>query len=392
MRPLNATVSPLLLDTINECVESKGLSPKKLVEAVAELSRVFTKERTHLSRTYLDDRLLGIAYLQYFLPVNLAKIQLLLDEMPPPEASRPISVLDLGSGPGTGALAVLDWWRNRESPQPLSVISIDSSVVALRQARQLWDRYCEIVKVGGMSLQSYEVDVERRAWLDQVRGKEPFDLIILANCLNEIHNDTKDPIENRTGLVTEALSLLAPHGTMMVVEPALRETSRALHQIRDRLLQAKHCTVYSPCLHESGCPALAKPDDWCHEERVWEPPAVIRQIDEEVGFIKDALKFSYLLLRKDGKTITERRPDVYRVVSELRELKGEKRAWLCNEQGRQEVGRQNRLASPLNEAFDQWHRGAIVQIEWVIRKERGGRVSSLGRIDRDASVQIVRSV
>jgi ribosomal protein RSM22 (predicted rRNA methylase) len=392
MRPLNATVSPLLLDAINECVESERLSPKQLVEAVAELSRVFTKERSHLSRTYLDDRLLGVAYLQYFLPVNLAKIQLLLDEMPPAEASQPISVLDVGSGPGTGALAVLDWWRYRESPQPLSVISIDSSVVALRQARQLWDRYCEIVKVGGMSLQSYEVDVERRAWLDQVRGKEPFDLIILANCLNEIHNDTKDPIENRTGLVTEALSLLAPHGTMMIVEPALRETSRALHQIRDRLLQAKHCTVYSPCLHESGCPALAKPDDWCHEERVWEPPAVIRQIDEEVGFIKDALKFSYLLLRKDGKTITERRPDVYRVVSELRELKGEKRAWLCNEQGRQEVGRQNRLASPLNEAFDQWHRGAIVQIERVIRKERGGRVSSLGRIDRDATVQIVRSV
>jgi hypothetical protein len=118
----------------------------------------------------------------------------------------------------------------------------------------------------------------------------------------------------------------------------------------------------------------------------------IQEIDEEVGFIKDALKFSYLLLRKDGKSIVDRRPDVYRVVSELRELKGEKRVWLCNEQGRQEVGRQDRLASPRNEAFDHWHRGAIVQIERIVRKERGGKVSALGRIEHDAAVQIMRSV
>lgn len=118
---------------------------------------------------------------------------------------------------------------------------------------------------------------------------------------------------------------------------------------------------------------------------------IIQQIDNEVGFIKDALKFSYLLLRKDGKTIAERRPDVYRVVSELRVMKGEKRAWLCNEQGRQEIGRQDRLASPQNEALDNWHRGAIVQIEKVVHKERHGKLSTLGRIERDTGVQIVRS-
>lgn len=196
----------------------------------------------------------------------------------------------------------------------------------------------------------------------------------------------------RAGLVAEALSLLDSHGTMILMEPALRETSRALHQVRDRLLQEKRCTIYSPCLHENRCPALINPDDWCHEERPWDPPQVIKEIDEEVGFIKDALKFSYLLLRKDGKTIAERRPDVYRVVSELRHLKGEKRAWLCNEQGRQEIGRQDRLASPHNEAFDQWHRGAIVQIERIVRKERGGKVSALGRIEQDAAVKMVRPV
>ncbi|MGB4070071.1 MAG: hypothetical protein WBK08_18745, partial [Nitrospira sp.] len=73
-------------------------------------------------------------------------------------------------------------------------------------------------------------------------------------------------------------------------------------------------------------------------------------------------------------------------------LKGEKRAWLCNEQGREEVGRQDRLVSPANAAFDNWHRGAIVQIERIAHKEKAGKVSALGRIKGDTKVQMVRSV
>jgi ribosomal protein RSM22 (predicted rRNA methylase) len=388
---LNATVSPLLIEMIQQQIDKEGFPRERVLWAVAELSRFFTKERAALNRSYLDDQAYAMAYLSYFLPVNLAKIQVLLNEMPALVVDQRFSVLDLGSGPGTGLLAVLDWWHQRESPHTLSVTAADSSARALKQARRLWDRHCQVVNNQEASLQTYVRDLEQRDWLEQVRQKRPFDLIILANCLNEIFADACDPIMARTTFVNESLALLAPHGTMMIVEPALRETSRALHQVRDQLLREKRCTIYSPCLHEGDCPALVKPADWCHEERAWAPPVSIQEIDEEVGFIKDALKFSYLLLRKDGKTIVDRKPDVYRVVSELRVMKGEKRVWLCNEQGRQEVGRQDRLASPHNEAFDQWHRGAIVQIEKIVRKE-GGKVSSLGRLERDAAVQIVRSV
>ncbi|MDH4084092.1 MAG: small ribosomal subunit Rsm22 family protein [Nitrospira sp.] len=390
MQCLNATVSPLLLGAINGLVQGEGLSHEKIVQAIAELSRRFNRERSSLNQTYLDNRLLSTAYLQYFLPVNLAKIQVLLTELPAPEVVEEFSVLDIGSGPGTGALAVLDWWYQRRVPCAVSVTAIDRSTGALRQARQLWNGYCQAAGLGEIDLQTVEGDLERRAWVAPVSKRAPFDLMILANALNEVHVEASDQIIARTAFVEEALSLLDAHGTMMIVEPALRETSRALHQVRDRLLQEKHCTIYSPCLHENNCPALVKPDDWCHEERAWEPPALIQEIDSEVGFIKDALKFSYLLLRKDGKTIVDRQPDVHRVVSELRELKGEKRAWLCNETGRSEIGRQDRLASPHNKAFDQWHRGAIVQIEKIVHKERGGKVSALGRIEPDAAVRIVR--
>ena len=392
MHRLNATVSSSVLQVIEEAVSTRGLSTVQLVRAVARLSRLFTKERDAISRPYFEDPVLATAYLRYFLPVNLSKIQVLLDEMPVPEQGGRLSVLDLGSGLGTGALAVLDWWHRHRSEAGLTVVALDNVSSAIRQADMLWKRYCHAAGITAATLRTCEGDLERRVWLGRLRESGPFDLIILANCLNELCVGSKDPIRARACLVTEVLAQLAPHGTMMIVEPALRDTSRALLQVRDRLLQEKHCTVYSPCLHEHSCPALINPGDWCHEERKWEPPPVIQQIDEEVGLIKDALKFSYLLLRKDGKTIVDRRPDVYRVVSELRVMKGEKRAWLCNEQGRQEAGRQDRLVSAQNEAFDQWHRGAIVQIEKIVRKERDGKVSSLGRIEREASVQIVRPV
>lgn len=392
MHRLNATVSPLVLQVIEQSGFTNGVSVHRLAQAVAGLSRLFTKEREAISKAYLEDPVLAAAYLSYFLPVNLSKIQVLLDEMPVAEDDRQLSVLDLGSGPGTGALAVLDWWRRRRSAAVLSVVALDTVPAVLRQAGLLWNGYCHAAGITAASFRTCEGDLERRAWLEQVREGAPFDLVIAANCLNEMYSGAKDPIGARADLVAELLALLAPHGTMMIVEPALRDTSRAMLQVRDRLIQEKRCTVYSPCLHENSCPALIKPDDWCHEERRWEAPKSIQQMDKEVGFIKDALKFSYLLLRKDGKTITGRRPDVYRVVSELRMMKGEKRAWLCNEQGKQEVGRQDRLVSAQNEAFDQWHRGAIVQIERIVRKEKGGKVSALGRIEEDATVQIIHPV
>ncbi|HEY6084734.1 MAG TPA: small ribosomal subunit Rsm22 family protein [Nitrospira sp.] len=388
MRRHNVTVSSLLLQGIHQIVEKEGLSGERLAQAVGQLSRLFTKERAGLKKLYLEDDVCAAAYLHYFLPVNFSKIQVLLDEMPPVETSERISVLDLGCGPGTGALAVLDWWQQCRPSSALSVVAMDTAPNALRQAEQLWNVYCRESRVTRASLQTYESDVERNAWLEQLQKKAPFNIIILANCLNEIHVDAQDPIAARSHLVTKLLALLASHGTMMIIEPALKGTSRALHQVRDMLMQEKHCNIYSPCLHENRCPALVNPDDWCHEERAWEAPAVIQQIDEEVGFIKDALKFSYLLLRTDGRTIVARQSNVYRVVSELRILKGDTRAWLCNELGRSEVGRLDRAQSESNAEWDECQRGTIVKIEGMTKKEG----STLERIPSGASLEIIRSV
>jgi ribosomal protein RSM22 (predicted rRNA methylase) len=391
-----AAVSPIVLQVLHQVTQTV-VCPIEVPAAIAKLSRLFTKDRGALASDYFEEPSNAVAYLSYFMPVNLSKVQALLHELPSDTMMNGCGTgfrfLDLGSGPGTGSLAVLDWLHqyHPESVGCLSALAVDSSGEALRQAAMLWNRYCEVARLSGARLFPCQSNLERsgkEAWREIVKQQGPFDLILAANCLNELHLDASDPIAARTELLSDLLQRLAPHGTLMVLEPALRETARALHQVRDRLLREKRCTVYSPCLHEQDCPALIHPDDWCHEERAWEPPVSITEIDKEVGFIKDALKFSYLLLRTDGRTIAPRAPHTFRIVSEMRELKGDSRAWVCNELGRSEIGRLDRARSETNLAWTECRRGMIVQIEGLKRKDRG----TLARIPDEATVEIIRSV
>lgn len=353
---------------------------------VLELSRLFTRELDAELPPYLDDAGLRTAYEAYYLPVNIAKVQSLLKELPS-ESLRadtrtgPFAVLDLGSGPGSALLAALDWL-----PSPLAAVAVDHSAAALQSCTRYWEAYLRVRPRPGAQLSTMRADLHRLHHLPE----GTYDLIMMANTLNELFRSDPDPIRRRAALVRELLDRLHPTGTLMIVEPALRVATRNLHRLRDILVQQQACTVYSPCLHEHPCPALAREDDWCHEERPWTPPPIVAAIDREVGFIKDALKFSYLLLRKDGLTIVPRDPAVYRVVSELREMKGEKRAWLCNETGRPEVGRLDRERSEINAAFDAWHRGAIVRVEQIVRRDRRGRQGLVGRIPATAAVEVIR--
>lgn len=370
----------------------------ELCRAVARLSALFTRERRNLQGGYWEEAPLRRAYLAYFLPVNLAKVQALLAELPeessgPPAAPCPLMVLDVGAGQGTATLGCLDWIsRGGAAGRSVRAVAVDRAETALADCRRLWEGYVGRAPSEEHRLATLRLDLEQASALERLGTEQPgpYDVIVLANCLNELFTRAGDPVARRAGLIRLLLPLLASDGTLMVIEPALREASRGLHRVRDLLLAERRCTVYSPCLHERPCPALIKETDWCHEERPWEPPPLVAAIDRQVGLIKDALKFSYLLLRKDGRRIVPCRSDVYRVVSELRVMKGEKRVWLCNEAGRPEVGRLDRARSASNAPFDDCRRGTIVRISEIVRRERKGRETTVGRVPGSAAVEVIR--
>jgi len=137
-------LSPQALQLFERLHRPSGpVSSDSLVGSIADLSRLFTKERGGIGARYFDNPALRAGYAAYFLPVNFAKVQTLLDELQTDWALRDnLSVLDVGSGLGTASLAVVDWLDGRGRMNfPLQVTAIDHSKAALMEASRIWNAY-----------------------------------------------------------------------------------------------------------------------------------------------------------------------------------------------------------------------------------------------------------
>jgi SAM-dependent methyltransferase len=322
------------------------LAPDELREvgaAVARLSRGLTRERELAGARYMDEeRLLG-AYLLFYWPVSYLQARGTISELP----GRPRSVLDLGSGPAPAAFAALD-------AGAAEVIAADRSARALAAARRL-------AADAGEPLATREWNPARGAPLADLAHGRRFDLVTMGHLLNELFPGP-DADRRRADLLEEALGLVAPGGSLLVVEPALRDTSRALLRVRD-LLVARGFAVRAPCLFRGPCPALLRETDWCHAERPVEPPALVAQIAKAAGLRREAVKMSYLALAPRGEAWAEPPAGrVFRIVSEPLPSKGRLRYMACGPEGRMGLSLQERHVGEANRRFESLLRGDVVRI------------------------------
>ena len=379
---------------------------EEISRAVAKLSELYTHDRADLRHNLLQEPDLRLAYLTYFLPSNFLKIKAVLDEIWLhqevarlfPECLR---ILDLGCGPGTQLLGCLDFLSQQlRPPDGIECVGVDSLESNLQDARYLFDRLAAelsantgtVLTLKRMGLRDEPPLVESRCartrWSLEtcrgdvlrplkLKGTRPFHFIILGNMLNELFTGDEHRIEKRSRRVAALIhDWLAPTGFLILMEPALRETSRDLHCVRNRLLDMLPLTVYSPCVHSQPCPAVAPgcTSDWCHEDHAWRTPPWIRQIDERTGLRKSSLKYSYVVLNRMGLSIRDAalgvtprdaqalpaENQVWRVVSETLEERGKAAAYLCGFEGRFRVTRLNKHVSPANADFTLLDRGQVV--------------------------------
>jgi len=329
-----------------------------LASDVARLSRLLTKGREELPPAYLRDEGLRGAYTAYFLPANLSKIHKPLHELSlHPGAlfsKQKLRILDIGAGPGTASLGALDFFSRQALRPGLELVAVDQVAANLKEAESFFRE-----RQGGVDASLTTLCSDIKGLERHVKGR--FDVIIFANVLNELFAHDPQRTGHRTALLSGVLErLLAPEGSCIVIEPALRETSRDLLEVRDGMI-AKGLQVYSPCLGNAACPARANPRDWCHEDIPWEPPSLVREIDKLTGLRKDSLKFSYLVLRRDGLSLTDVcGREAFRVVSEPLASKGKLEFYLCGFGGRRLITRLDKDATSLNQAFEKLRRGDVV--------------------------------
>ncbi len=347
----------------------EGIGPeelKSLAANVRRLSDLLTKDRESLPAAYLKDPGLRMAYVRYFLPANMKKVHLALTDLSlHPEwvlAKERLRVLDLGSGPGTALLGVLAFFAQRSERPSLECVAVDRVMENLRVAEELFTAY-RANKGLVATIKTVRADVEGAERL----AEGPFDLIIFSNVLNELYAFDENRIERRISVVQRVIDgLLAATGSCIIIEPALRDTSRELLQVRDGLL-AKGLAIYTPCLRGDNCPALVNPRDWCHEEVPWNPPALIKEIDKLTGLRKDSFKFSYVVLRKDDRSFKDLfGHNAFRVVSEPLVTKGKIEFYICGTLGRKLVTRLDKDRTESNRFFEELSRGAVVDFRGLV--------------------------
>jgi SAM-dependent methyltransferase len=325
---------------------------KRAADAVQRLSAHLNDVQTRRNQRtlpYLSDPQLRAAYTLYYMTANMLKLHAPLREIALAGVFRnrsDLSVIDLGCGPGTG-LAGLASWLPPECN--LSYTGLDVLPQALDYTATLGVALKNVLP--GLRVATMRADISR------LRSHHAsYDLVLMMNALNEIPGNARS-VNAVLQQVTDA------NGWVILIEPALRSTSRTLLELRDTLVH-EGWTVYAPCLRQRHCPALEAPQDWCHHDAAWERPEYIRTIDHVLGMVKLSLKFSYLVLNRHGATLAGQldTENPCRIVSELAKEKGRSWCFVCGEQGRVRLRRNTRDASASNIAMDTLSRYDIISM------------------------------
>ena len=297
--------------------------------AGARLHAGLVGERALVGSPYLADPQLREAYANDLAPRTRAALARVFAGLGPPAVATAVPrVLDLGAGTGAAGAAA------RAHFGEIELVAVDR------------------VAAPGIVV----ADLGRPGRPAGVQGR--FDLIIAAHLLNELapRLSVTERAERVAGWCDQ---LMAPTGTCVIVEPALRETSRALLEIRDHLV-ARGLFVVAPCFWQGPCPALARERDWCHDAA---PPAAEG---------RSRVDFSYLVLRHERRPVTD--PSVFRVVSDRLDEKGRLRLFGCGPAGRHPLVRLTRDHAPANAALEHTQRGDAITITGATGARDGLRI------------------
>lgn len=326
-----------------------------IAQHVREISGGLTRQRELIGQGYMSQASLLGAYMLFYWPGSYAQMAQALGHLP----DAPGRVLELGAGPGPASAAALD-------AGALALVAWDHAAPALERLRELMQGFDAPVKTQVVDLQG------------RLPAIPKVETIIANHVINELWGDLEDKAQAVQRRASLLMRLVEESGAraLVLVEPALKETSRALLELRGLLL-ARGFAVQAPCLHQGACPALERDRDWCHGEVFWQQPALVERLGELAGLNKRTLPTSYLVLTTPGQgQAPVHAPQEFRVVSEALHTKGRLSYMGCGVAGRMGLTLQERHEGRANAQFAQLARYDVVRIEGGELKGDGLRVGA----------------
>lgn len=300
---------PFFQNRIQSLLETAG-AKSSLVRAREELTQRYRAPHEKQAQGGFASPSEVFAYLAARLPATFAAMKAVLPHIPVREVT---SVLDMGAGPGTAALAAALHW-----PRCTRFHLIEGDDFMSEVSQQLLKDLPQI------ALQTFSF---QKANLLTVSIDTSYDLILLSYVLNELSPDDQ-------GLVLKKAWDSASMG-LVIVMPGTPAGYHQLMVLRD-LLIGMGAFIAAPCPHHEACPL--KEGDWCHFSTRLPRSSFHREI-KDVSLPFEDEKYSYLVaLREPWPRASAR------VIRKPLQRSGHVTLDLCMENGlkRQTVSRRNK--------------------------------------------------
>lgn len=341
------------------------LTTGALTRAIIDRSLRYTSERDKLAAP--ADRTGDLAARAVFFTIaDAMKLAVPLGELGGRgaiPARRPLRVVDLGAGCGAmslglvAALAAEPGAGPDEAARSLSISLIDRDPAALAIANAAIRDFA--------ARRGVAVTLTVRAGDAASAPLGEADLVVMGSLLNELAPDRALAIVERT------LGALDPDGAVIIIEPALRDTSRVLHELRDAVVGRGLGHVFAPCTRRGApCTALADPSDWCHEDRPLRLPPRTAELARLTHLRDSGMKFSYLVLRARPLDLVDPTGEAWRVVGVPRPEKGKLEVIGCGERGRFPIRLLRRHRSAANRPVERAERGDVLVVDAAPGEQR----------------------
>jgi ribosomal protein RSM22 (predicted rRNA methylase) len=214
----------------------------------------------------------------------------------------PVSLLDIGAGPGTAS------WAAAEAFPSLKDFTLLDANEALRALA---------LDLARDSTRLREIGYERGEARAALAKADAADLVVASYMINEIGDAEQRALAE--------LMWEKTRDTLLVVEPGTPAGYGRIIALRDHLI-GLGAHVAAPCPHDGKCPLQAP--DWCHfTQRLQRSRAHMQVKGAEVPFEDE--KFAYVTLTRT--TVAGRRPS--RVLAQPAVSKVEITAKLCTPEG-----------------------------------------------------------
>lgn len=301
----NPVLWPAVESRIEAFIEEKTKKPwndprtlDRLRTAITRQKDLYWQDREKRRITYTKGYHI-LAYLAYHAPVYCVQAAGLLFWMSRMGLTGPVvRLLDVGAGPGMVSLA---------ASQVFPGIGVTSTVISsIEREQEHIEAYAFLTSGPDPS-----VTINPPERIDLVEADPcqsgPYDIIVFQNVVTEI---MKTP-EEISSLIFRYSEALAPHGSILIVEPAERESAERLRVITSEAMR-KGLFVYSPCTFLWG--------SRCRPDRCWSfagqpgirPTRLMEALatgEEGYRFRNTDIKYSFAVLRRErSSAVTYRVP------------------------------------------------------------------------------------